>query len=221
MIAHALTKQDFRVAVTRLESLYAPGPRPLTAEESVEVSALVGKLRAMAAVAATALVRGAKVLEWRIPNVQAPTLNQYAFMKNWQRKNLRKVLDEELLKLVARSPGAIVHGDKTQRWVRVTRFTTVPASVDSIDPDGLGGKMALDSLVRLGVLVDDAPALCRREGLARKTKMGNTHVLVEVFAMADEEVPDDGPNDAIVVQPQRKTKKAKGFMTKAIIGGGK
>lgn len=216
-----LTKNELRIVGARLQSLLPPGPRPLSAAEIVEVNALVEKTRMMAALSAATLVRGAKVLEWRIPNVQAPTLNQYAFMKNWQRKNLRKDLDEALLKLVERTPGALVHGDKTQRWVRVTRFTTVPASVDSIDPDGLGGKMALDSLVRCGVLVDDTPALCRREGLARKTKMGNTHVLVEVFAMAIEEVPDDGPHDAVVVQPPRKTKKAKGLMTKAILGGGK
>lgn len=219
MTAPALTKAELRTIGARLQSLLPPGPRPLNAEEIVEVNAIVDKTREMIAASAAVLVRGAKVLDWRIPNVQAPTMNQYVFMKHWQRVQLRKKLDEELLKIIERSPDAKVHGAKTQRWVRVTRFTTVPASVDGTDPDTLGAKMALDSLVRCGVLIDDTPALCVREGLVRKTPRGNTHVLLEVFTMATEEVPDPGPLDATVEQPPRRAKKKRGLLTEAIVNG--
>lgn len=219
MTSPTMTKAEIRDCIQRLMSLYPPGPRPLSAEEIVQVNGIVEKLKAIGATMTGLQARGAKVLEWRIPNVQAPTMNQYAFMKNWQRKNLRKELDEQLLKIIARTPGALVHGDKTQRWVRVTRWTTVPASVDSTEPDSIGAKMALDSLTRCGVLVDDTPALCRRGGLVRKTPKGNTHVCVEIFEMATEEVPDPGPLDATIVQPEKKAKRPRGLMTKAIIAG--
>lgn len=125
-------------------------------------------------------------------------------------------LDDRLRKIVEETPGTIVYGATTKIWVRVTRWTPNAERVDDVSVDALGGKLPVDALTRLGVLVDDDPAHCHREALVRKTARGNTHVLIECFAVANEEVPDDGPHDAPVEQVERK----KGKLTKAIEGGG-
>lgn len=206
----ALAKDFWRKAYANLSRLLPPGNPLRSAEDIVEVNALLDTCREQQAIAASRVERGRKILEWRIPSALAPTMNAYAFLKTWQRMQLRRELDDRLRKIVEATPDAKVHGDATKRWIRVTRFTPNADSVDDLAADALGAKMPIDSLVRLGVLVDDKPALCHREALVRKTARGNTHVLIECFAVAAEEVPDAGPLDAPVEQvPKRKGKLAK------------
>lgn len=215
------TKGELRKVYGFLSRLLPPGAKPLNAEEVVDVTDLLDRTRSFLAGASAQYERGAKVLEWRVPNLQAPTMNRYAYLKGWMKGEIGKKLDEALRKIVERTTGALVHGTSRKRWVRVTRFTTRPDSVD--DPnaiDAMGGKMPIDALVRCGVLNGDTPAFCHREGMVRTTELGNTHVLVEVFETAHDEVPDSGPRDARVEQPparkKGKKREPKGPMAKAI-----
>jgi hypothetical protein len=214
MTAH-LPKDFWRKAYGHLSRLLPPGNPLRSPEDIVEVNGLLDVCREQQAIAATRVERGRKILEWRIPAALAPTMNAYAFMKNWQRMKLRRELDDRLRRIVDATPGARVHGDATKRWVRVTRFTPNASTVDDLSADALGGKLPIDALVRVGVLVDDRPALCHREALVRPTTRGNTHVLIECFDVANEEVPDGGPHDG----PVEQVPKRKGKLTKAIEDG--
>ncbi len=160
-----------------------------------------------------AVHRGAKVLEWRIPTKQAPTLNSYAYMRKWLKGYVMKALTDTLNKRIEQSPKALMHGARIQRWVRVTRFTPSRGKVDEVSCDAIGGKMPIDCLVHAGVLYDDAPKYLVREPLVMTTSRGNTHVLVEVFEMADDGTHEnDVPKDALVEQ----VKKREGLLVRAI-----
>lgn len=202
------TKDELRKIYGHLVRLLPPGGRPPTAEEVVEINALIDKTRAMIASSAGLYARGRKIFEWRIHAKDAPTQNEIrglVFGSPFALKSKEERLDRLLALAIENEPEARVRG-KAKRWVRVTRFS--PSKVD--DPsavDAIGGKMPVDALVRAGVLHDDNEAHCRREGGYRKTKKGNVHVLVEVFHMAEEEVPDPGPVDA-VMPPRKPLKKS-------------
>lgn len=216
MKAPEYTKNELRKIFGHLSRLLPPGGRPLNAEEVVDVSELIDKTKVMIATHAGAIERGAKVLEWRLrPKYEAPSMNEYTYMKPWQRKEICKALDKQLHAMVATTPGLSLYGAQKQRWVRVTRFTTQPKRVDDAAVDAIGGKMPVDALVRCGVLAGDTPALLKREAIVAKTERGNTHVLVEVFEVSQEAVPEGDPHDArvepIVFQG--------GPMTQAILGG--
>lgn len=202
------TKNDLRQIYARLQSLLPPGAAPLTADGVVAVTALLAKTGEIIKTAPDATERGALILSWRVPSELAPTMNAFAYMKGWQKAKISRELEGLLQKIVDVTPGAKVHGLTTQRWVRVTRFTPNIATVD--DPsaiDTIGGKLLLDRLVDFGILVDDKPSFCRREGMVRPTHRGNTHVLVEVFAVAAEEVPDPGPVDGLCEKPTKTGRK--------------
>ena len=213
-------KAEIRQIRVHLARLLPPGGRPPNAEETVEIAALVAKTDRLIAEHVGGVERGRKILEWRLPQADAPTQNEirgFAFRNPFILKSIEKRIDRALMEVVERTPGAKAHG-RSQRWVRVTRFTTQPKQID--DPsaiDALGGKCAVDALVRCGVLVDDTPALCHRDGHVQKTTAGNVHLLVEVFETAEEEVPDPGPVDAPVEQRKKRTR---GPMAQHVVDGG-
>ncbi len=189
------SKNDLRKIHAHLSSLLPPGAKPLTAEQILEVGTLLAKTKEEIETA-PAIERGVKIFQWRIPSEHAPTMNTWGYWKTWQRARCRKELESSLAAIIAATPGAIVHGLQTMRWVRVTRFTPQTKNVDDSAVDLIGGKMPVDTLKRLGVIVGDSPKHLRREARCEKTKMGNTHVLVEVFAIAEEEVAEAPPQDA-------------------------
>lgn len=204
-------KTEIRKIRVHLARLMPPGGRPPNAEEVVEIGELLKRTDELIAAHAGGVERGRKVLEWRLPQADAPTQNEirgFAFRNPFILKSISKRVDKELTALLDQTPGALVYG-KAKRWVRVTRFTTQPAQID--DPsaiDALGGKCAVDALVRCGVLVDDTPTFCHREGSVMKTKAGNVHLLVEVFETAEEQIPDPGPVDAPVEQRKKRKRGA-------------
>ncbi len=208
------TRDELRKIFGHLTRLQPPGGRPLTAEELVELDGLLDKTRAAIAAATGNVERGAKILEWRIPRELAPTMNEWGFWEHWKKARARKELDDQLREIIANMPGVLAHGVRTKRWIRVTRFTLQPKKVDDAAIDAIGGKLAIDALVRCGVLAGDTPDLIRREALVAKTSKGNTHLLVEVFCVAQDEVTDPGPLDAPAPQLVRK----RGRYTRAITG---
>lgn len=203
------TKRDLRLIFTHLASLLPPGAKPLNAEQVVEVSALLEKTTGLIQSTSGVNERGRKIFEWRLPQKDAPTQNEirgFVFRNPFIMKGIEQRIDKDLRKIVEATPEALVHG-KTRRWVRVTRFTVQTKQID--DPnaiDAIGGKCAIDSLVRCGVLVDDTPAYCVREGHVAKTKKGNVHLLVEVFETAEDAVPCAPPLDAPVEQRKKRTR---------------
>lgn len=142
-------------------------------------------------------------------------MNEYAYLKVWMKNRLRTELDDEARALMVAQPGAYLAGGVRKRWVRVTRFSR--NRTDDLSVDVIGGKMPIDSLVRVGVLHDDNQTYLHREACQASTKHGNTHVLIEVFEITDEEVPCEEPKDAPVAQVVRE----RGKLTKAIVAKSK
>lgn len=208
------SKNELRQLYGHLARLLPPGGKPLNAQEVIDVQSLLEKTRVLIATAAAQYERGVKVLEWRIAREQAPSMNEYTFMKNWQRARLRKELDKLVTQIIVATAGADLCGAHRKRWVRVTRFTMQPKNVDDAAIDAIGGKMPVDSLVRCGVLAGDTPSLLHREAAITKTHRGNTHVLVEVFEVALEGVSDDGPQDRDVAPLTRPL----GEFTRSVLG---
>ena len=206
-----LTKADLRDLYGLVTALQPPG-RAVSLAEVVRAGELAGKIATMVAEHRAVLEKGALVLSWRIPREMAPTLNEYAFMKGWQRKKRRAELDAALRGLLPDFPRAELHVAKRQRWVRATRFST--QAVDDISLDVLGAKMPLDSLVRMDVLSDDNASFLIREGRWEKCKRGETSVLLEVF-----EVTTDGRDIAEPVNGTAPPAPARerGAMVKSII----
>lgn len=211
-VARTFTKADLRSLYAMLTRLLPPGQLPTRPEDVVEVGRLRDLTSEVIRDLAPVMERGEKVLEWRIPREQAPRLNEYAYMKIWQKNRLRKELDDQLCKLKRKWKKADLNGAQKRRWLRVTRFSTM--KIDDVSVDVLGGKMPVDSLVRCGVLVDDNIAFTHREALWEKTARGNTHVLVEVFEMRIEGEQHEEPTDGLVSQVIR----VEGSLTRAIKG---
>lgn len=196
----AYSKDELRKLYGFLTILQWPNPKPLTAEQAVELGGLVTKTEQMIGSSSGLHARGEKIFEWRLHAEDAPTQNQirgFAFGSPFTLKSKEKRLDTLLANIIDVTPRALVHGDRTRRWVRVTRFSRSRVD-DPTAVDAIGGKMAIDALVRAGVLNGDNEEFCRREGGCRSTTGGNVHVLVEVFEMAEEEVFDPGPQDQIM-----------------------
>lgn len=208
-----LTKSEIRIAITRLLSLAPPGPRALTAAELVEVNDLIEKLRQIGAAQANAPERGRLVFSWRVPREQALTLNQYAHMKGWQKKKMRAALDDAIRKLLPSFPEALTNGSLVKRWLRATRYS--PKALDDLSIDSCGGKMPCDGLVRCGVLADDDTKSLHREARYEKCRPGDTHLLLEVFLVATEQVATAEPTFAKVQQVVR----VPGIMTAMLKGG--
>ncbi len=204
------SKNDLRKIYAHLSSLLPPGAKPLTADQIVEVGALLEATTVLIQSTTGMKERGAKIFEWRLPQKDAPTQNEirgFVFRNPFILKGIEQRIDKDLTKILDAAPGARVQG-KARRWVRVTRFTVQTKQID--DPnaiDAIGGKCAVDALVRCDVLVNDTQEYCIREGLVMKTKKGNVHLLVEVFEAAEEAVPADPPQDAPIVQ---RTKRKRG-----------
>lgn len=207
----ALSKPDLRIiynALGRALPLGAPAKDP---QEIVDISRVRALVEKMFDEVRSATERGVKVLEWRLPRARAPRLNEYAYLKVWMKDRLRKELDDEARELMKRWPAADLYGAQKTRWVRVTRFSR--NKIDELSVDVVGGKMPIDSLVRVGILHDDNQRFLIREARQLTTSHGNTHVLIEVFEVADEEVPCDEPKDAKVEQVVR----TRGKLTKHIV----
>lgn len=209
-----MTGQQFRTAEIRqirvhLARLLPPGGRPPTAEEAVEIGELVRRTDQLISENAGAVERGRKIFEWRLPAADAPTQNQirgFAFRNPFILQSISKRVDKALMEIIEQTPGARVYG-RVKRFVRATRFSMDTKKID--DPsalDSIGAKCAVDSLVRCGVIVNDTPEFCHREGHVMKTVRGNVHLLLEVFETAEEEVPDPGPLDAPVEQRKKRTR---------------
>jgi len=211
--APTFTKGELRRIAANLLRLLPPGARPLNAEELVTLNADIKKTRLLIAAAESTPERGRLVLSWRVPREQALTLNQYAQAKGWQKKKLRNALDDALRALLPSFPEALTNGSLLKRWLRVTRFST--QRVDELSVDLLGGKMCVDSLKRCGVIADDDEKHVHREPCWAKTKRGTTHVLVEVFLLAAEQVATPEPANATVQQILR----TPGLLTQMLIDG--
>lgn len=200
----SLTKlelQTLRQVVER--AIFGSLARPYSRDERDMLQTLFLRLGSEIAEVRPELEKGRLVLSWRLPKEWAPSLNSYAFMKGWQRTALRKTLDDSLRREGASGPYPYLDMAKRKRWVRVTRFSTKVIDENSVDV--LGGKMPIDALVRGEVLVDDNQEWCVREGACMKTKLGNTHVLVEVFEVTTEGSSVAPPQDAPAPKaPERK-----------------
>ncbi len=179
-----LTKADLRTIFTSLGRLLPPGSLPTDPEEVVRIADTQEAVAAAIRDYAPVLERGELVFSWRVPREQALTLNAYAHKKGWAKKKMRQALDDKIREMLPSFPKAELHGGMRRRWVRVTRFST--QRVDDLSIDVLGGKMPVDALVRLQILVDDNDKWTFREPRWEKTERGNTHVLVEVFEMVEE-----------------------------------
>lgn len=131
----------------------------------------------------------------------APTMNEYSGLPGWQKAQLRKAIDEQLViagtrwdgwqmgvkrapaHLKTGSPGKLLDvGRGRRRIVRVTRSSrSSPDEAGSVD--SCGGKIPLDRLVAYGVLVDDSERWCLREASWGPAAAGEGRVVVEVFEM--------------------------------------
>jgi hypothetical protein len=212
-VSTSLTKAELRTIRETLAPLLVPPARPLTAEQMVQVGAVLERVDHVIANTRPAPERGELVFEWRVPREWALTLNQYAHKKGWAKKKLRAEMDAAILALLPAFPKAPTHGSQQPRWLRATRFST--KVVDDVSVDVLGGKMATDALVRCGVLADDDSTHLIREARSEKTKPGNTHLLMQVYMVVSEGAAADEPKDACVEQVRREA----GFFTKAIVEG--
>lgn len=212
-MATTLAKPDLRTIYVALGRLLPPGSLPTDPGEVVEIDRVRGLVARMFDEVRVAQERGKKVFEWRLPRARAPRLNEFAYLKVWMKDRLRTELDDQARELMKQWPDADLHGAMKMRWARVTRFSR--NKIDDVSVDVLGGKMPIDSLVRLGVLHDDSQKWLIREALCASTRHGNTHVLVEIFEVTDEAVPCNPPKDAPVEQVVRK----RGKMTQHILAG--
>lgn len=209
-----LTKNDLRTIYAHLTSLRPPGPRPLNAEQLVELDKVTGKIQYLIEISRAAPERGELLFSWRVPRDWALTMNEYAYTKGWRKKKIRDAMDVAVRALLPQFPKALTHGSHLRRWLRLTRFST--KRVDDLSIDVLGGKMCVDALVRCGVLEDDDHAHVIREPRWEKTKPGNTHVLVEVFSVVAEHQASPAPADARITQLERPKL---GLFTEAILSG--
>lgn len=216
----AFTKSELRnlwIYTARLRASVLAPMKPLTPEDALTLADLELKIGMMISEIANQVERGKKVFEWRISKEWAPTLNeftQWLARQKWKPAKARKELGDQLRAIIEATPGAHLCGARKMRWVRFTRFTPVPKKVDDNAIDLVGGKLPLDEMKKLGILVDDSKQWTHREARVEKCRPGDTHVFVEVFECAAEEVPTDDP----VVANVPKDPRSFGPMTKAIIG---
>lgn len=212
-----LTKGDLYFVHEHLASLRPPGPRPLTAEQLVRLESVLGKLGGLIQTMRTRPERGRMVLEWRIPCSIAPTQNE---ANSWMRrsphlfKKAKGLLQTALEKQLALYPDAHLFGARKRRWIRVTRFTSLPKNVDEDRIDAVGGKLPVDVLKHCGVIVNDSKEWLERRAHVLKTEGGNKHILLELFEVGEIELPYPPPHDGPApADPVKRT-----AITKAIVG---
>ncbi len=200
------TKADLRVIHDILTRALPPGGRPLSeAAEIVRVNAVIAKTAGMITSAISEVERGKRLLVWRIATDFAPTMNElssWLMRTKWRPAKAKQELQRQIAELIAATPGLDLCGAQLRRWVRVTRFTVQVKNVDDTAIDQIGGKLPLDVLTKAGLLVNDSPRWVVREACVKRTKMGNTHLLVELFSTSDEREydaePEDGPAPVVV-----------------------
>ncbi len=207
----AFTKDELAF-IHRVMSGLPLGTVQRTPDVLVRASAVDEKAKVMRAELAAMPERGELVFSWTIPAEWAMTLNEYKGKKHWALKKIKQAMDADVLSKLPKFPRAMLHGAMIQRWVRCTRFSS--RAPDEVSIDSIGGKAALDALTRCGVLYDDNQKFAHREPLHVKTKAGNVHALIEVFAIAEHQVANEGPKDSEV----RQIVHTPGPMTRAIMG---
>lgn len=213
-------KAELRIIHQNLTRLITPGPiLPSTPLQYVEIGGVLETTARMIAEARPDLERGRKILEWRIHPHAAPTANEISgwlarARAKWQVPAARKELEEQIRKLIETTPGLDLCGAQLPRYARVTRFSNASKNVDDNAIDQVGGKLPIDMLKRAGCLVDDSPRWLLREAHAMQTKKGNLHVLVELFEVADEEVPCGPPQDGPQPPDPREVDKERRALTR-------
>lgn len=218
MMEAQFKKAEIRQIRVHLARLLPPGGRPPNAEEVVEIATLVEKTDRLIAANTGDVERGRKILEWRLSCSIAPTQNEAT---SWNRrspylfKKAKDILRVQLMAMLPKFPDADLCGGRRRRWIRVTRFTQQPKNVDEQRIDAVGGKLPVDVLKHSGLIVNDSPEWLVREAHVMKTAKGNKHVLLELFEVADEEVPCSSPEDG----PAPPDPVARGPMTVAVTGG--
>lgn len=147
----------------------------------------------------------ASVFSMRLPLKDSPMMNTYANMRTKSRQGLRRRIDDVILGLLKAWPsahmgvrrkvtGKMVKGKlrKTttvtgghRRMVRVTRHSSSePDESANLTPDTAGGKMAIDCLVRAGIIRADDRKWLAREAFWQRCERGKGYVVVEVFDAA-------------------------------------
>lgn len=193
-----LTKPELYFVAEHLASLRPPGPRPLTSAQLVMLDKVLEKFKYLVELMRNRPERGKKVLEWRISCAAAPTQNE---VEGWRRrspflfKRAKEFLQADLERLIAQTPDAHLFGAQKRRWIRVTRFTSAPKNVDEDRIDAVGGKLVVDVMKHCGVIHNDSPAWLMRRAHVLETDGGNKHILVELFEVAELEVPCPPPQD--------------------------
>jgi hypothetical protein len=114
-----------------------------------------------------------------LPLELAPTMNAYASMEGWHQAKLRKMIDIHIVAQFAKWPAARLKGVARVRLVRGTRLSS--RRVDEESLDACGFKLAVDRLVRGGVLAGDMAKHIHREARWIYAKPGAGRALVEVF----------------------------------------
>ena len=148
--------------------------------------------------------RGPLVFRLELPLELAPTLNQYANMKSWQRAKIRTAVDGKVTASKSRwgswhmgvrrdvkakivdgkiRKRTIVTGGR-RRLVVLTRETS--RRVDELGVDILGGKIPVDRLVQARVLHGDSAKWLAREAIHVPAYPKQGRVVVEVYELATE-----------------------------------
>lgn len=140
---------------------------------------------------------GALVLRVVLPLALAPTMNAYSSWEPWQRARARRdimtLLSEVALKWrqcqlgIVRGPSkrrgmlgpVVTEGESRMRRVVVTRRSA--RQPDEVSCDACGGKLAIDCLVRAGILRDDSPRWLERVARWERATGAEQGVRVEVY----------------------------------------
>lgn len=207
-----LTKDDLRQLYADLTRLLPPGGRPLTAEEVVAVNERREKIAKLYELVKDQPERGEKVFEWRVPRDLALTGNAYAGSRGWKKHKDRKLIAMTIQQLLPSFPKALLHGAEKRRWIRGTRFST--KLVDECALDLIGCKLVIDQLKHAGLIHDDSEKFLHREARQEKCKPGQTHLLVELFEMANEQVQTAEPELRPIEQLKRMNADALADFTK-------
>lgn len=212
-----LSKNDLRIVYQNLARLRPPRGVDPSVEELVQINGVLDKVAKMIEEARAEVERGARILAWRLHPSISPTMNELAQWKArtpWRALKAREQMEAQLAAFCEATPGLDLCGAQKARWVRVTRFTPQVKNVDDAATDVIGGKMPVDMLRRAGLIVNDSPRWLTREAHVLKTKMGNTHVLVELFEVAEHAVPIGPPEDG----PAPPEPVKRGVRVKAVAG---
>ena len=112
----------------------------------------------------------------------AATLNRYSSMEPWQQEKARKLVDTLILSERSRWPSWPARGRR--RGVVVTRHSS--SRPDELSADVLGGKFAVDRLVRAEVLAGDTHKHLVRSAAWVRAKPGAGRLVVDVHELVGE-----------------------------------